>query len=213
MPAYHINFVVNKSCKMSSIYSKLLTGEKEYVEFKHHYDEASGANLPIEYFTGRNTYAFYCGSKMIAGLVIGTIMPFRTIEVFVNELDRNDVYSVIDNLENCCEVCAFWIAKKSYTPWRSVYIWFTMARAIARTGKDFYLGGTKAFGLANIYGYPRHSTLIYTGEVNGRQMWVFKALKKYVHFSALEVMIYKIKKTIYRSLFKKPTKVAFKLAK
>src|ERR1022692_1963357 len=100
--------------RISGMYCKLLTEEQEHLEFKNHYDTASGMNLPIEYFTGRSTYCFYNNSKMIAGYIIGTRKPFRTIDVFVNECDKSGIYSLINDGESCSEVCAFWMAKKSY---------------------------------------------------------------------------------------------------
>jgi len=197
----------------SGISSKLLTLQAEYLEFKRHYDAGSGMDLPIEYFIDRKAYCFYDKSKMIAGFIIGTRKPFRTVDVMVNELDKNEFYSLINEGENCCEVVGFWISKKSLTLWRSIYIWFTMANGVWNAGKDFILGGTKAAGLAKMYGYPRHSALIYTGEVNGKQTWVFKPLRKYVYLSAMEIIVYKLKKTINKSLLQRPTDVVFKAFK
>lgn len=158
---------------------KTLTSNHDLLAFSQAYQKASGLPVPIAYLEQSKVYAFYSRGTMVGGFVIGQASPLRTLEVFVKDDKQENLCQELNDLQNYCEVCCFWISH-SYRKHllTNIKCWLKMAYAVKYQNKPFVLFGTNNKGLAYIYGYPFKSLLLHEDEINNRNTYVFLARKK-----------------------------------
>ncbi len=151
--------------------------------------------IPDAYLFNNSVYGFYRKDQMIAGFIIGTSAPFRTIQLFAPVESHERLYSFLNNGIDVCEVCCFWHEKEVNSPYVNAYIWFNMAHKVNIAKRKFFLGGTYVKGLANLYGAPSNAHLISEEVVEGRPAWIFIAWRKYALLSAIQVLTYKLRRS------------------
>jgi len=173
-----------------------LKRQEDLRQYASNYMHITNTEIPFDYLTNNLVYGFIKDKKLVAGFIVGITPPFRTIELFAPPSSHSELMAFLNSGKEVCEVCCFWQIRSEITFADNAFIWFSMSQKVRVKGKQFFLGGTYAKGLANLYGYPTYAHLISKGEVNGKQAWIFIAWRKYAVLSAIEVMIYKLRKSI-----------------
>jgi len=166
-------------------------------EFRERYASVSGLEVPMDFLKTRAVYgAFNLANKMIGGFVLGTINPFRTIDVFASIGNREGLYSHL-NGTSCCELNCLWLSV-NYRKGISVYwFWLLFATKVSRQPEKMLICGTIAKSLADIYGYPRKSKLLHSEDIflNGklRTSYIFIFAKSDFFVGVLETFVYKFR--------------------
>lgn len=179
---------------------QLLKRERDLSEYADCYLKLTGYPIPYLYLKNNLVYGFYKSERLVAGFIIGIKPPFRTIELFAPPDSRERLMEFINHGKTVCEVCCFWAFQKERNFIDNAFIWFSMSQKVRVKGKKFFLGGTYAKGLANLYAYPHFASLISYGRINNKEAWICIAWRKYALISAIEVLLYKFGRIIHKAV-------------
>lgn len=166
-------------------------------EFREKYIHASGLNVSEDFLGTRSVYAvFDIRNKMRGGFVLGNSSPYRTIEVFAGEPNRQKLYDYIQGT-SYCELNCLWLSVKYRKGFMCYWFWILFALKVSMQREAMLIYGTIAKGLADIYGYPRKSKLLHTEELmfsnKMRTHWIFIGARTDFFVGVLETFIYKFK--------------------
>jgi hypothetical protein len=174
-----------------------ITDDQLLREFKQRYISVSGLNVPEEFLRTRSVYAaFNTKNKMCGGFVLGNETPYRTIEVFAGQQDRQKLYDYIKN-DSYCELNCLWLSVKYRKGILCYWFWILFALKVGGQPESKLIYGTITKPLADIYGYPRKSRLLHSEELpwdnKTRTSWIFVGDRKDFFVGVLETFIYKFK--------------------
>lgn len=166
-------------------------------EFREKYIHASGLNVTDDFLSTRSVYAvFDLKNRMRGGFVLGNSTPYRTIEVFAGEPNRQKLYDYIKG-SSYCELNCLWLSIKYRKGFMCYWFWILFALQVSRQREAMLIYGTIAKGLADIYGYPRKSKLLHTEEKmfsnKMRTHWIFIGARTDFFVGVLETFVYKFK--------------------
>jgi len=181
---------------------RLLKETQDLILYAANYKKIGGSEIPFEYLQDNLVYGFYKNNRLVSGFIIGIQAPFRTISLFAPSETHEKLMLFLKGGKEVCEVCCFWESREAVTTADNIFIWFNMSQKIRVKGKKFFLGGTYVKGLANLYGYPSFAHLISNATVQDKSAWIFIAWRKYSVLSAIEVVIYKFKRSTYKIMGK-----------
>ncbi len=165
------------------IITKRLLPEQQLL-FRQLYHDLSGLDIPGSFLCENRVYGFYHRSRLIGGFILAENPALRTIEVFAQCDNRSPLYSKINDLGRCTEVCCFWMSL-AYRKRAGVnaYAWLVMALyGSLRFRSKMILFGTNSTGLAKMYAYPKNSLLFHRDRIEDKETYIFIA--KRIHFFA-----------------------------
>ena len=153
----------------------------------------------------RTVYAaFNLKNRMCGGFVLGTVTPYRTIEVFAGESSKKKLYDFVEGT-TYCELNCFWLSVKSRKGFWGYWFWLLFAFKVSMQKEKMLIYGTIAKSLADIYGYPKKSKLLHKDELlfdgKMRTSWIFIGARTDFFVGVLETFIYK-----FRNNGKKPVR-------
>jgi hypothetical protein len=187
------------------LFLRKITQDHLLKEFRERYICASGLNVPEDFLKTRNVYAaFNLKNKMCGGFVLGHINPYRTVEVFASDGNKDKLYDYIEGT-SYCELNCFWLSVMFRKGIWVYWFWLLFAIKVSMQRETMLIYGTIAKSLADIYGYPRKSKLLHTEELmfdgKMRTSWIFIGARTDFFVGVLETFIYK-----FNNNGKKPVK-------
>jgi len=144
-------------------------------DFQTEYEDISGLSVPMVYLQTSQVFGFFSQQKLVGGFVLSSNKSLRTIDVFVNDLKKKEIYESLGLTQNYCEVCCFWM-NKIYRKdvFFNAWCWLRMAYRVKRQAQPLVLFGTNSQGLALLYALPRNESLLYHQDyVNSKKTYVF----------------------------------------
>lgn len=186
---------------ISNLYKMLflrkITDERLLKEFRQKYISVSGLNVPEDFLQQRTVYAaFNLKNRMCGGFVLGTVNPYRTIEVFAGDESKDQLYKFVEG-DSYCELNCFWLSVKNRKGFWGYWFWLLFAFKVSMQKEKMLIYGTIAKSLADIYGYPRKSKLLHTEHMmfdgKMRTSWIFIGARADFFVGVLETFIYKFK--------------------
>jgi hypothetical protein len=193
------------------LFLRKITQDDSLQEFRDKYITVSGLDVPLDFLKTRSVYAAYnFRNRMCGGFVLGNLSPYRTIEVFAGEQNKDKLYEYIDGT-SYCELNCFWLSVMYRKGILCYWFWILFALKVSMQREHMLIYGTIAKSLADIYGYPRKSKLLHTEKLsfNGklRTSWIFIGAKNDFFVGVLETFIYKYKNNGKRPVKYKHAKV------
>ncbi|MFL5772067.1 MAG: hypothetical protein ACJ75F_02840 [Flavisolibacter sp.] len=179
------------------LFLKKITEDHLLAEFREKYISVSGLNVPEDFLKKRTVYAaFNLKNRMCGGFVLGSITPYRTIEVFAGEESKKKLYDFVEG-DSYCELNCFWLSVKSRKGFWGYWFWLLFAFKVSMQREKMLIYGTIAKSLADIYGYPKKSKLLHKDELmfdgKMRSSWIFIGARTDFFIGVLETFIYKFK--------------------
>lgn len=187
------------------LFLRKITQDHLLKEFREKYISVSGLNVPEDFLKQRTVYAaFNLKNRMCGGFVLGTVTPYRTIEVFAGESSKKKLYDFVEGT-TYCELNCFWLSVKSRKGFWGYWFWLLFAFKVSMQKEKMLIYGTIAKSLADIYGYPKKSKLLHKDELlfdgKMRTSWIFIGARTDFFVGVLETFIYK-----FRNNGKKPVR-------
>ena len=179
------------------LFLRKITQEHSLKEFRDKYVAVSGLDVPIEFLKTRRVYAAYnYRNRMCGGFVLGNMNPYRTIEVFAGEQNKEKLYDYIQGT-GYCELNCLWLSVMYRKGLSCYWFWILFALKVSVQKEPMLIYGTIAKSLADIYGYPRKSKLLHSEKLlfnqRMRTSWIFIGARNDFFVGVLETFIYKFK--------------------
>ena len=169
----------------------------EFELFAQKYQECSGFNVDMDYFTSNQVFGIYHKKQLIGGFVLGQGAALRTVEVFAGEESRAALYQQIQAAGVPTEMCCFWMdaAYRKHTV-LNFFIWGCVAYALQVYGTPLLVFGTCSARLARLYSSASESMVIHTDFIHQKQTFVFMGPRKYCLLGVWQILSYKTKRLL-----------------
>jgi hypothetical protein len=182
-----------------AIFLKKVASKEHLQEFSDRYTAISGIPVSADFLSEGTVYAaFNSQNRMCGGFVMSNHTPYRTIEVFADEPNKEKLYEYIKGV-SYCELNCLWLSVKNRKGLWSYWFWILFAFTVSRRKEKMLIYGTIAKTLSNIYGYPKKSKLLHQDIVlvdgKKRTSWIFIGARADFFVGVLQTFMYKLNKS------------------